>query len=104
MADVLAKQGARGTVQLFPAMEVADGRCASSLTSDQPLLCRVRTRSGGPKARPPWDGVGEPWFMKGPFAATDPLLSWDSLATVLVDSAQSVVGRKAPACRICKMI
>eukprot|EP00435_Cladocopium_sp_Y103_P015142 s3945_g3.t1 len=95
MADFLAKEGARGVSRIFPAFQVPDQMSPPSILGAVPPRRRHRSKSGGPRPRPSWDGTGLPWFMQGEFANTEPLLDWNVLSQILVDAAHSVVGRTA---------
>ena len=97
MADTLAKHGASGLQQLFPALTLQDiGQNRPSFSS-VPVRRRRCVKSGGPGARPAWDGHGPPWFMRGDFAEGDPMLSWQELSGILVQTASSVADRKVSA-------
>ena len=61
-----------------------------------PSRVRHTVKHGGPKPRPPWNGLDSPWFMNCDFANTEPLLPWDTLSSILVNGAQQVLGRTAP--------
>ena len=96
MADCLAKEGARGRVKIFPALEIPDHMTPLPLAGMLPSRVRHTVKHGGPKPRPPWNGLDSPWFMNCDFANTEPLLPWDTLSSILVNGAQQVLGRTAP--------
>lgn len=96
MADRLAKQGSRGEVKVFPALQVPDQSTPLPMSGMIPPRVRHTYKHGGPQPRPPWNGLDSPWFMDGEFANTEPLIPWDTLSSIMVDAAQNVLGRKVP--------
>ena len=96
MADGLAKQGSRGVIKVFPALQVPDQSTPLPMSGLIPPSVRHTYKHGGPQPRPPWNGLDSPWFKDGEFANTEPLIPWDTLSSIMVEAAQNVLGRSVP--------